>query len=322
MTRNVLVTGGFGYLGGRIATAIAGQGSIDVVRLTSRRPRPAPPWLPGAETAVLDLSNQATLLAALSGVDSVIHLAAANEIQCAADSLDALRVNTFGTIRLLEAAILAGVQRFIYFSTAHIYGSPLLGEITEQTLPRPFHPYAITHRAAEDFVLAAHNKSRIIGTVIRLSNAVGAPTHLNIDRWTLVANDLCRQAVQTRKLTLLSDGLQERDFIPIYDVERAVCHFLNLTRIESTDGLFNLGGESTLCIYEMAMKIAQRCKLNLGFEPSIERPGTPRAISAEKSLQYSIQKLKDTGFSLGGSLDSEIDQMLRLCEGEWSFPIV
>jgi len=73
-------------------------------------------------------------------------------------------------------------------------------------VPRPVHPYAITHHAAEDFVLAAHDEKRLMGYVIRLSNGFGAPAHAGVDRWTLLVNDLCRQAVQTRQLILRSAG--------------------------------------------------------------------------------------------------------------------
>ena len=106
--------------------------------------------------------------------------------------------NGVATKRLVEAASRAGVKKFIYLSTAHVYASPLVGTITEQTLPNNSHPYASSHLAGESAVLNADERGVIQGVVMRLSNAYGAPMHKGVNCWMLVVNDLCRQAVQTR----------------------------------------------------------------------------------------------------------------------------
>lgn len=311
MKKTVLVTGGFGYLGGRIATGITHETGWRV-RLGSRQHHGPPVWLPEAETVSLDVLQPETLDSALSGVQAVVHLAAVNEIESIANPEMALLVNTLGSLHLLEAAIRAGVERFIYFSTAHVYGAPLVGHITEHSLPRPTHPYAITHHAAEDFVLAAHDKGNILGLVIRLSNGFGAPTHLGVDRWTLLVNDLCLQAVQDKKLTLRSSGLQQRDFITLHDVSRAVCHFLDLPGMDCADGLFNLGGECAMTVWAMAQRIAQCCRETLGYEPEVVRP-EPGSNEKTVVLRYDINKLKHTRFLIDGDVDAEIMQTLKMC---------
>lgn len=316
MRRTVLVTGGMGYLGGRIATAILHH-TDNHVRIGSRRPGPAPTWLPEAQTVTMDVLEPDTLTAALDGAWSVVHLAATNENESLSSPERALQVNTLGTQYMLQAAIRAGVERFIYFSTAHVYGAPLVGKITEQTLPRPVHPYAITHRAAEDYVLAAHDQKQITGLVVRLSNGLGVPTHANVDRWTLLANDLCRQATQTHTLVLRSSGLQQRDFITLHDVGRAVCHLLALPRDASGDGLFNLGSEASLAVWSIAQRIAARCQATLGFTPTVVRPELP-TVDGGMELHYSIEKLRRTGFSLTGNIDVELDATLRLCAREFA----
>jgi UDP-glucose 4-epimerase len=84
----------------------------------------------------MDLTNDREVRAACEGMDTIIHLAALNEHESLADPMGALLVNGAGTLKLLEAAIAEGVRRVIYFSTAHVYGSPLIGRITEATVPR------------------------------------------------------------------------------------------------------------------------------------------------------------------------------------------
>ena len=315
MSKRVLITGGFGYLGGRIAVELASNTDW-TVRLGSRKAQAAPGWLPQAETVGMDVLEADSLSAAMVDVQAVVHLAAMNENECVADPGRAVLINTLGTLNALQSAIAAGVQQFIYFSTAHVYGAPLVGDITEQTLPRPIHPYAITHHAAEDFVLAAHDQKKITGIVVRLSNGFGAPTHADVDRWTLLVNDLCRQAVQTRKLVLRSSGLQQRDFITLSDVGRAVRHLLGLNQADCVDGLFNLGGNNSLSVWEMAQKTSQRCQLTLGFLPGIERP-LPMPDEQIDSLNYRSDKLLKTAFMLHGDLDDEIDKTLLVCAQAW-----
>lgn len=315
MSKRVLVTGGLGYLGGRIAVELTNN-SEWIVRLGSRKDQAAPSWLSQAETVAMDVLEIGSLPKAMADVQAIVHLAAMNENECVTDPGRAVLINTLGTLNVLQAAIDAGVKHFVYFSTAHVYGAPLVGSITEQTLPRPIHPYAITHHAAEDFILAAHDQKKITGIVVRLSNGFGVPTHLDVDRWTLLVNDLCRQAVQTRKLVLRSSGLQQRDFITLTDVGRAVRHLLGLSQIDCGDGLFNLGGDNSLSVWDMVQKISQRCQRTLGYMPTIERP-EPRPDEPFNSLNYCSEKLQKTGFSLLGNLDEEIDNTLLVCAQAW-----
>jgi UDP-glucose 4-epimerase len=204
------------------------------------------------------------------------------------------------------------VERFIYFSTAHVYGAPLVGSLTEQSLPRPVHPYSITHKVAEDFVLAARDQGKIQGIVLRLSNGFGAPAHAEIDRWTLVVNDLCRQAVADGVLVLRSPGLQWRDFITLTDVARAVAHFLNLPETDCGDGLFNIGGDCSLRIIDVARLVARRSQAVLGITLPIKRP-EPGPGDEQPTLDYKIDKLQATGFTLLQNHEEEIDATLRFC---------
>ena len=315
MSKRVLITGGFGYVGGRIAVELANSHEW-IVRLGSRKTQDKPSWLPEAETVAMDVLEPSSLLAAMADVQAVVHLVAMNENECVVDPGRAVLINTLGTLNVLQAAIAAGVKRFIFFSTAHVYGAPLVGNIDEQTLPRPLHPYAITHRAAEDFVLAAHDQKKISGIVVRLSNGFGAPTHPEVDRWTLLVNDLCRQAVHNRKLVLRSSGLQQRNFITLADVGRATGHLLGLNQMECGDGLFNLGGDHSLLVWDMVQRISRRCESTLGYLPGIERP-EPSPDEQADFLNYCSDKLQKTGFAPRGNLDEEIDRTLLVCAQAW-----
>ena len=313
MTRSVLITGGLGYLGGRIAAHLASVADWKVTISTRAVDATIPAWLPGGKVIGLDPATTDSLAQALEGFHAIVHLAGANEIVSGADPAGALISTTLGTVRLLQAAQKAGVARFLYFSTVHVYGKAA-GVITERTLPEPTHPYAITHRAAEDFVLASGSP---LGLAIRLSNAVGAPTHSGIDRWTLAGNDLCRQAIVERRLTLNSSGLAKRDFLPLHDLCRATEHLLRLSDSDLKQRLFNVAAERNLSILELAELIASRCEQRLGYRPEIVRPA-PRPGETAGDFQFSCERLRSTGFQANGSLDREIDGMLEFCRAQFA----
>lgn len=311
MTEKILITGGLGYLGGRVAKYLAQYTPYYLLLGTRKTDVETPTWLTNGKVVKLDVLSNDSLLSVCKSVTTVIHFAAINEIDSLENPELALRVNSLGTLRLLNVALDAGVKRIVYFSTAHVYGK-LTGSISEKTIPRPTHPYAITHHVAEDFILAAHDSRQITGIVFRLSNGFGAPERPEVNRWTLIVNDLCKQAVTTEKLVLRSAGLQRRDFITLHDIARAVEHVLLLTDFECGDGLFNLGGENSMQIIELVKKISLQCKSLLGFEPKIIKP---EATDGEKSdlFEYQIGKFKETGFQLSSNLEYEVNETLKMC---------
>jgi len=311
MTIRVLVTGGFGYVGGRVAKELASLPNVHVV-LGSRWPKTQPEWLPEASVTVTNWSVFKSLQNACSGVDTILHLAAVNEIDAERDPVSALEVNGVSTARLIEAAKVERVSRFVYLSTAHVYCSPLVGLIDETKCPRPLHPYATSHRAAEDIVLATQDEGRLTGIVLRLSNSFGAPVHPKVNRWTLLVNDLCRQAATEGRLELRSAGLQRRDFITLTDVSRAFIHVLSLHHDLVGDGIFNIGGDWAPTVLEMATLVALRCEAIFGFRPEIIRP-LPGPDETTRPLDYRIEKLLATGFKLSGDREAEIDATLRMC---------
>lgn len=311
----LLVTGGFGYLGGRLAQSIASQGDHEVL-LGSRRQSEPPLWLPRARVVQTRWDSPSCLEQACSGVDTVIHLAGMNAQDCAADPVAALEFNGVATARLLQAAIRQGVKRFIYFSTAHVYGSPLAGVIAEETCPVSLHPYATSHRAGEDAVRSAHKNGEIEGIVIRLSNAYGAPADKEANCWMLLMNDLCRQAVTTRHMVLRSSGLQRRDFVPLTEVCRAVDHLLIRPAQELVGGVFNLGGEWSPTVWEVAGLVRERCAAMLGFQPELSRI-PPQAGETVAELDYRIEALRRSGFQPDTDRIAEIDRLLDFCKASW-----
>lgn len=282
--------------------------------LGSRQARIPPNWLPQAEVLQTDWSNDRILEQACDGVDVLIHAAGMNAHDCGADPVAALEFNGLATSRLVDVASRVGVQRFIYLSTAHVYANPLIGHISEDVCPRNMHPYASSHLAGESALLSAAQYGKIKGIVLRLSNVFGAPAHKDVNCWTLLVNELCRQAVTEGRLTLRSSGLQRRDFVGMQETCRAVSHVLGLSEEQVGDGIFNVGGAWAPRVIDMTELIQARCLAVLGFTPEIMRAKSSGA-EVTHELDFRIDRLLASGFDRSANINTaaEIDATLLFC---------
>lgn len=304
---SVLLTGGRGYIGCRLTAHLASQGWHVIIG--SRDPLPIPVLADHpVEYRRLDWNDAENLTSAAAGCDFVVHLAAPNEI-IAGQSVEEAVVGTIHTVtKMLPAAEAAGASRFLYFSTAHVYGGPLEGLLHEERAAKPRHPYSITHRTAEDFVLSHRGSMRPV--VIRLSNSIGAPLCPETDRWKLLGNDLCRQVVETGRMKLLSDGTALRDFFPMADVCRAV-QFLLENPLPATENLYNVGAGRSYSIREIAECVADAREAAGHPRPPVEfgPPGNP-----SPEFVFSVEKFHALGFRPTSSIREEIEMTLQACE--------
>lgn len=312
MRPTVLLTGGFGNLGGRVASALHLTGSWNI-RLASRTHSAPPTWAPDATVVNLDLLSRDQVDFACSGVSAIIHLAALNDRQAAADPNLAEAISGAGTKLLTDSAAKHKVDRFIFMSTAHVYGSPLQGTVTEKTLTTNSHPYATSHLSGEREVSQRHQNGDFAGIILRCANGFGVPKDPSVNIWHVLVNDLCNQVASTGSMTLQSSGLQERNFIPIADICSAILHFLHIDAERVGDGLFNLGGPKSMTVLEMAHVIAERSRIVLNIDPPINRP-LQIEPNASVPLDYRIDKLLTTGFSCVNDIYYEIDQLLNMCK--------
>ena len=305
----ILITGGFGYLGGRLSQFLSNKDQYQII-LASRSSREIPTWAPNTEAVSIDWENDELIDKLTSQVDVIVHLAGLNAQDCLTQPIKAIEVNAIKTARIVQSAIRQNVKRFVYMSTAHVYRSPLKGLITEKSNLSNFHPYATSHRSGEDVLRLAHKRKEIEGIVIRLSNAYGCPTHIDANCWMLLVNDLCRQAITTKGMILKSPN-EVRNFITIRDFCSAMEHLLKLPLDNLGDGLFNLGGNSAKVI-DMAEIIQARCLQMLGFSPKIIFQHNIQKKVGSK-LNYSVKKLLSTGWQIKNDSLFEIDKTLYFC---------
>lgn len=306
----VLITGAFGYVGGRLAKELLEQKGFDVFMASSRKYQVNN----SSKFYRINWDDPLQLDNICSGIDIVIHTAGMNAEDCVKDPEAAILINTLNTTRILQASIRQKVRRFIFFSTAHVYNSPLQGSFDENYCPQSLHPYATSHRAGEVSIQYAHSIKQIEGIVIRLSNSFGAPVNTEVNCWRLFVNDLCLQVIRSGQINLRSNPLQRRNFIALSEVVKAVIHLIRIPSINIGNCIFNVGSNWNPSLMEMADRIRKEFK-HKGINVQINSCKNNNLENIDFPLQYSIAKLVDTGYnpSPGDFINEELQNLINFC---------
>lgn len=297
----VVVTGAGGYLGGRVATALGDRGRALV--------RNSVGWLPPRSQMPCDLLGPPERIRnAVEGASCIIHLAGHNEVVARQDPEVATRETIAMAENVATAARRSGVERVVYVSTVHVYGSNLVpgAQIRETTATAPTSPYAVARLRCEEVYLSAGDLDAV---VLRLTNAVGAPADPTVDRWTLVASDLGRRAVLDRVMVLRSSGLQSRDFIALEDACRIVVEAADARRVPA--GVFNLASGTSSTIRALAALVQDRTELACGWRPDLDAP--PADAEPETPYTVATERLADCGLRSERTLEDGVDEIIDHC---------
>ena len=175
MTQTIIVTGATGAVGPRVVHALVQAGfrarafSVDT---------PASGIFPkSVEVLIGDVTDQVAVQSAMQGVDAVIHMAALLHIVNPPPEMREKyeRINVGGTAKVVDAAIHAGLNRVILFSTIAVYGQANGQVLNEESPTRPDTFYAETKLAAEKIILNARGADgHTLGTVLRLGAVYGS----------------------------------------------------------------------------------------------------------------------------------------------------
>ena len=278
----ILITGASGFIGGVLSDYLEQEG-LKIRRASKKKLN--------KKYFQLDLKNSNEIEAACKGVNAVIHLASLDHAQSERNLLEAKEINFHSTVRLYEEAVKNKVSRFIYFSTAHVYGKNLKNLVNEKTKPEPLSNYAITHYMAEEYLLKNAEKNETEVIVLRLSNIVGNPDNKNLKTWKYVANDLCIQAYKDKKIELISKGFQKRDFYSLENLLFTIKNIIKSKNKKLINEVFNLGEGKSISIIDLAKIIKVEYKLITNSEINIYS-GDKDELSNE--LDYQVNKIKAT----------------------------
>jgi len=292
----ILVTGGGGYIGSHMAHALVDAGEpIVVVDNLSTGFRSA---LPTSATLVVgDVGDEAlvTELIKMHKVTEIIHFAASIVVpDSVRDPLGYYRNNTMSTRALLDVAVKTGVRRFIFSSTAAVYGNPERVPVSESAPLAPMSPYGNSKLMSEIMLkdaAAAHGLSYVI---LRYFNVAGADPGLRTGQSTVGATHLIKVAGETAlglrpQIDVFGtdydtpDGTCIRDFIHVSDLVRAHSDALAHLRRGGESDTFNCGYGHGYSVLEVIEAVKRASGRDFAVRLAARRPGDPAAIVADAS---------------------------------------
>jgi UDP-N-acetylglucosamine/UDP-N-acetyl-alpha-D-glucosaminouronate 4-epimerase len=216
-----LVTGGAGFIGSHIVTALVERG--DTVRVfdnlsTGRRSNLD--HLRGKFDFVEgDLVNRADVERALDGIEVVFHQAALASVpRSVAHPLDTNAVCVTGTVNILDVARLGSVRRVVYAGSSSIYGDLTAAAAKHETdLAAPVSPYAAAKAAGELYCQAFHATYGLETVTVRYFNVFG-PRQDPQSEYAAVIPRFVTMMLAGQRPTIFGDGMQSRDFTYVANV--------------------------------------------------------------------------------------------------------
>jgi UDP-glucose 4-epimerase len=298
---SVLVTGGAGYIGSHMVHALveAGENVVVIDNLSTGFSAFLPEGVPLFIGDAAD-ENLVEGVIAQHKVESIIHFAGSVVVpDSMRDPLGYYRNNTMTTRSLLNAAVKCGVDRFIFSSTAAVYGNPDQVPVPEHAPTRPLSPYGSSKLMTEIMlhdVASAHGMNYV---VLRYFNVAGADPQARIGLATVGATHLLKIAVeaatgQRAKIDVFGtdyptpDGSCIRDFIHVSDLAQAHRAALDYLRSGGTSTTLNCGysrGYSVLETIEAVRRVSGR---NFAVQYAARRPGDIMTMVADTSRIRSV----------------------------------
>jgi UDP-glucose 4-epimerase len=292
----VLVTGGAGYIGSHMVLALVEAGE-SVVVIDNLSTGFSTSLLEGVPLFIGDAADENLVegVIAAHGVESIVHFAGSVVVpDSMRDPLAYYRNNTMTTRSLLNAAVKCGVNRFIFSSTAAVYGNPERMPVTEDAPTRPLSPYGSSKLMTEIMlhdVAAAHGMNYV---VLRYFNVAGADPLARIGLATVGATHLLKIAVeaatgQRAKIDVFGtdyptpDGSCVRDFVHVSDLAQAHRAALSYLRGGGRSTTLNCGygrGYSVLETIEAVRRVSGR---NFAVQTAPRRPGDIMTMIADTS---------------------------------------
>lgn len=256
-----LVTGGAGFIGSNLVDALLNLGhEVVVIDNESSDAHEQFYWNDKANNNRLDIRDYENTRPLYEGVDFVFHIAAESRIQPAINNpINAISINSVGTVTALQCAREAGVRRFIYSSTSSAYGKNSIPNIETQE-DDCLNPYSVSKVNGEKLCKMYTDLFGLPTIFFRYFNVYGErqPTK---GQYAPVIGMFIKQAQEGRDLTIVGDGEQRRDFTHVSDVVSAnILAATNKLSPEDFGQLYNIGNGKNYSINEVAKMISKNVK--------------------------------------------------------------
>lgn len=314
---NVLVCGGAGYIGSNMTALLGEEGYNPVVfdNLSKGHLQA----IPDAEFVRGDLSDFELLKAALEdyNIDAVTHFAAFIEVgESVYRPLEYYRNNFCNTRNLLSAMEAAGVKKFVFSSTAAVYGIPEAVPINEDFPKQPINPYGQSKWDVERMCHFQSCTGRLNYAALRYFNACGAGFDASLGEdhrpeSHLIPLTIAAAMGKRDDIKIFGsdyptrDGTCLRDYIHIEDLCRA--HLLALERLDNCPELvYNLGNGRGYTVREVIDTVRKVSGRDFKVVETKRRPGDPAELTADSGKARS---------ELGW--EPQIPQLEKIVESAW-----
>ena len=306
----VLVTGGAGYIGAHVAAELLKSGYS--IRIYDDFSNGLHRRVDGKFRDIVDgdMLDRVKLLAALDGIDAVIHLAAKKAVEeSVKDPLKYYENNVGGSLNLLGAMAAKGVKQLVYSSSAAVYSPNDKEAVLEDDPTAPLSPYGASKLLAEQLISSVGSAEQISNISLRYFNVVGSniaefgdnsKDNLVPKVFLALKNGKRPQIYGSDYPT--PDGTCIRDYIHVQDL--ALAHLAALKKVESgyISQVYNVGSGKGYSVKEMMDQISKSIGRDINPEVSQARAGdSPKLIA-------SIDKIREQlGWSPRASLEEMID---------------
>ena len=293
MSGKVLVTGGAGYIGSHTTQQLLDAGNpVVVLDNLANGDRALVPG--GAEFVQGDVGDRALLAQVLaSGVDAVLHFAGSIVVpESVSDPLGYYRNNTLNTHGLLDACVNQGIGRFIFSSTAAVYGDTTLVPVPENAPTAPISPYGASKLMTEWMLrdtAAAHGLRYV---ALRYFNVAGADLRGRRGQASKNATHLIKLAVevltgQRERLAIFGDdyptidGTGVRDYIHVVDLANAHVRALDYLRGGGDSQVLNCGYGKGSSVKQVIAALERVSNSKIAIDMAPRRAGDVAELVAE-----------------------------------------
>ncbi|MCL5994717.1 MAG: SDR family NAD(P)-dependent oxidoreductase, partial [Chloroflexi bacterium] len=253
-TLRILITGGAGFIGSHLVDVLLSRGHL--VRVLDNLSAGKRSNLPASQQRLAFVLGDVTDPAVVADcvrdagtsfrVDVIVHLAALVSVPASFEGpIAAHQTNLVGTLNLLEAARKAGVRRFIYASSASVYGDTETLPIREDTPKKPLSPYAADKLAGEHYIQIYARQYGLTATAFRFFNVYG-PRQDPRSPYSGVISIFMDRALKQQPVSIHGDGRQTRDFVYVADLVHILAQALETEHLEWTEYNLGSGRASTL----------------------------------------------------------------------------
>jgi len=286
--RNVLVTGGAGFIGSHLVRQLAARAAAVTVvdNLSNGRAENLADVLgPRCRLVVSDVRQLDTVKALLEGVDTVFHLACLGVRHSLHSPMENHEVNATATLGLLEAARAAGSGRFVHVSSSEVYGTAMAVPMNEDHPTRPATVYGAAKLAGESYARAQYLTHGFSTVVVRPFNAYGPCSHHEGDCGEVIPKFVLR-GLADRPLIIFGDGEQTRDFTYVEDTAQGI--LAAATSPEAVGRTFNLGSGREITISALAGEVGGVLGREVRVRHEAARPGDVRRLYADASAAAKV----------------------------------